>query len=149
MRSWIWICGILLLAAPGARAETPDQAAIRAALTGWMADFNVGRHDRVCDLFSPELRYDYRGFPERGYRELCELLHRSLSKQEKKFAYAVDIREILVFGDLAIVRLTWTLKVTDMAPAAAATTEEPGLDVFRRRPTEAGRSSATWAMRNS
>ncbi|HKF59999.1 MAG TPA: nuclear transport factor 2 family protein [Dongiaceae bacterium] len=133
MRSWIWICAILLLAAPGARAETPDQAAIRAALTGWMADFNAGRQDRVCDLFSPELRYDYRGFPERGYRELCELLHRSLSKQDRKFAYSVDIREILVFGDLAIVRLTWTLRVTDMAPAAAATTEEPGLDVFRRQ----------------
>ena len=133
MRNWIWICGILLLAAPGARAETPDQAAIRAALTGWMADFNAGRQDRVCDLFSPELRYDYRGFPERGYRELCDLLHRSLSKQDKKFAYAIDIREILVFGDLAIVRLTWTLTVTDATTGAAATTEEPGLDVFHRQ----------------
>ena len=133
MRSLIWICGILLLAAPGARAETPDQAAIRTALTGWMADFNAGRQDRVCDLFSPELRYDYRGFPERGYQELCDLLHRSLSKQDKKFAYAIDIREILVFGDLAIVRLTWTLRVTDAATGAATTTEEPGLDVFHRQ----------------
>src|SRR6516162_4053398 len=133
MRSLIWICGILLLAAPGARAETPDQAAIRTALTGWMADFNAGRQDRVCDLFSPELRYDYRGFPERGYKDICELLHRSLAKPDKKFAYAVDIKEILVFGDLAIVRLTWTLTVSDMSTAAPATTHEPGLDVFQRQ----------------
>jgi steroid delta-isomerase len=133
MRNWIWICGILLLAAPGARAETPDQAAIRAALTGWMADFNAGRQDRVCDLFSPELRYDYRGFPERGYKDICELLHRSLAKPDKKFAYAVDIKEILVFGDLAIVRLTWTLTVSDMSTATGATTQEPGLDVFQRQ----------------
>jgi hypothetical protein len=57
------LCGLLLLARP-ALAESADQAALRAALTGWMADFNAGRPAGICDLFSPALRYDYRGFPD-------------------------------------------------------------------------------------
>ena len=38
------------------------------------------------------------------------LLHRSLNDRTKKFTYFLDIKEIIVAGDLAIVRLVWTLK---------------------------------------
>ena len=70
---------------------------------------------------------------ERDYEALCSLLHRSLADPTKRLAYAHDIREIIVSGDLAIVRLTWTLTVT-MPGAAAVESKEPGLDVFRRQP---------------
>jgi ketosteroid isomerase-like protein len=118
-----------------ARAQSVDQAeqAIRAALTKWTNDFNARDASHICDLFAPDLVYDYRGFPERDYATLCGLLQRSLADQTRTFSYALAIREIIVSGDMAVVRLVWTLKVT---PAGGKSEEsrEPGLDMFRRQP---------------
>jgi ketosteroid isomerase-like protein len=127
---------LLCLAASG--PATPQgvgsaQAEIRAALTQWMADFNAANSDRVCGLFAPDLIAQYRGQPERDYNALCDLLKRSLNDRTKKFSYALDIKEIIVAGDLAIVRLTWTLTVRRNNAPGETTLEEPGIDVFRRQ----------------
>lgn len=121
----------------GAGAQMPAgeaETAIRGALAKWTADFNARDTVHICDLFAPDLIYDYRGFPERRYADLCALLHRSLADRTKQFTYAFDIKEIIVSGDMAIVRLVWTL--TTILPGAATLVEskEPGLDVFRRQP---------------
>lgn len=121
----------------GAAAQTPAneaETAIRGALVKWTADFNARDTARICDLFAPDLVYDYRGFPERKYADLCALLHRSLADRTKQFTYAFDIKEILVSGDMAIVRLVWTLKVTLPGATVPVESKEPGLDVFRRQP---------------
>jgi steroid delta-isomerase len=131
----VW-CGVLLAAIAGPASAQPADAetAIRAALAKWTSDFNARDASRICDLFSKDLRYDYRGFPERDYETLCGLLRRSLDDRTRQFAYALDIKEIIVSGDLAIVRLVWTLKVTVPGAANAVESKEPGLDVFRRQP---------------
>jgi uncharacterized protein (TIGR02246 family) len=117
-----------------AQTRDPVQDEIRAALMKWTADFNARNARDVCDLFAPDLRYDYRGFPERGYQDVCDLLQRSLSDPNKRFSYSADIKEIIVAGDLAVVRLTWTLKVKSNDAPQEISSEEPGLDVFRRQP---------------
>ncbi len=131
------LCGVVLALAvalpAAAQGDTPDQAAIRRALTQWMEDFNAGRADKVCALFAPDLIAQYRGQPERGYEQLCELLKRSLADRAKSYRYALAIKEILVEGDLAAVRLTWTLTVRGKDAADATAAEEPGLDIFRRQ----------------
>ena len=76
-----------------------------------MADFNAGNADKVCGLFAPDLIAQYRGQPERDYHGLCDLLNRSLNDRSKTYSYSLAIKEILVAGDLAVVRLTWTLTV--------------------------------------
>jgi ketosteroid isomerase-like protein len=115
-------------------AQSGDQAerTIRAALAKWTSDFNARDASHICDLFAPDLVYDYRGFPERDYPTLCGLLHRSLADPTRTFSYALDIKEIIVSGDMAVVRLVWTLKVTS-AGAKSEESREPGLDVFRRQ----------------
>jgi ketosteroid isomerase-like protein len=113
-------CGFLLIAAATAVSAQPAgeaEAAIRNALSRWTSDFNAGDGARICDLFAKDLLYDYRGFPERDYESLCSLLRRSLADRTKQFAYSLDIKEIIVAGDLAAVRLVWTLKMT--VPGAA------------------------------
>src|SRR6267154_1863173 len=90
---------------PLTQAANPDETAIRQALTDWTEHFN-GRHaDQVCHLFAPDLRYDYRGYPERGFDQICELLRRSLADSIKTYTYSLNIKEVLVSGNLAIVRL--------------------------------------------
>jgi ketosteroid isomerase-like protein len=116
-----------------ARPSDIDQTAIRAALATWMEDFNAGNVDGSCRLFSPDLHYDYRGSPERDYKDMCDGLRRALTDPTKRYAYSLAVKEVLVSGDLAIVRLTWTLMVTrpDAQPKVSL---EHGIDVFRRQP---------------
>jgi steroid delta-isomerase len=110
------------------------QDEIRAALRKWSADFNARNLDAVCDLFAPDLRYDYRGLPERGYEDICKLLKQSLGDLDTRYNYSPSIREIIVAGDLAVARVTWTLKVEHKGAPGEISSEEIGLDVFRKQP---------------
>jgi steroid delta-isomerase len=117
-----------------AQSADPAQDAIRTALLRWTADFNARKSAAICELFAPDLRYDYRGQPERGYREICDLLHRSLSDPAKHYNYSPEIKEVIVSGDIAVVRLVWTLRVSSEGKTDAVVSKETGLDVFRREP---------------
>ncbi len=120
------------LASPAAAQDA--QSEIRTALTQWMEDFNARRADKVCGLFAPDLVAQFRGQPERNYAGLCELLKRSLSDPERGYSYTLAIKEVIVFGDAAIVRLVWTLTVHRKdAPGGDITANEPGMDLFRRQ----------------
>jgi ketosteroid isomerase-like protein len=128
---------LVLLGGASALAQSQDQAEgeIRAALMKWTADFNARNVGEVCDLFAPNLRYDFQGFPERGYDDICKLLRTSLSDPGKRFTYLPPtIKEIIVSGDLAVVRLTWTLKIRSEGAPGEVTSQDIGLDVFRRQP---------------
>ena len=127
--------GLIALLGPAmAQSGAPAETAIREALVKWASDFNAGEAAEICGLFAPDLRYDYRGHPERGYDDICGLLQRSLSDRTKKYSYALRIKEIVVSGDLAVVRLVWTLKVSPAGAATEMVSEEPGMDIFRKQP---------------
>jgi uncharacterized protein (TIGR02246 family) len=96
-------------AAVATESTVEAEQAVRSALAAWNADFNAGNAERICDLFAPDVRYDYPGFPERGYDEICALLQGSLADRTRTFSYALDIREVIVSDDIAVVRLVWTL----------------------------------------
>lgn len=115
-----------------AAAEDEAQAKIKAALTAWTADFNARRSDTVCDLFEPGLIYDFRGLPEQHYDDICGRLKRVLGDHARTYAYSSDIKEILVFGDVAVVRLVWTLTIAGGAERETKSVE-PGMDFFRRQ----------------
>jgi ketosteroid isomerase-like protein len=127
---------LTLFAMAGAQASAGDEAEahIRAALMRWTAAFNARDTGAVCDLFSPELRYDFRGARERGYDDICELLGRSLTDPGTRYTYSPAIKEILVAGDLAVVRLVWTLRTRKEGASEDVATEETGMDVFRKQP---------------
>jgi uncharacterized protein (TIGR02246 family) len=133
-------CGLLLIAGglpAAAHAENAAQEAeeeIRAALGQWMADFNAGNSGDVCSLFAPDVVADLQGKPERGYDAVCEVLLRSLNDPTKTYTYSLAIKEILVSGDLAVVRPVWTLKVANKDGSGDITSVEHGMDVFRRQP---------------
>jgi len=125
----------LMVAAPAiyAQSSSAAEAEIRQALESWTATFNSGDSGKVCDLFASDLIANYQGQPERNYEGVCKLLRSSLQNTERKFQYSLQMNEILVFGDIAIVRLVWTLRVEQKNPPLTKVAVEPGLDVFRRQ----------------
>lgn len=125
------------LAGGGAAA---DAAAIRAALEAWTEDFNERRSDRVCDLFAPDLRSNYRGQPENDFGRLCEGLHAALTDPERRYRYRLELEEVLVSGDMGIARLVWHLTITDGSGRTVESSDR-GLDVFLRQPDGAWRIS--------
>jgi steroid delta-isomerase len=130
----ILVLGCWALAASPAIADATAEKAIRDALTRWTAAFNARDASRICDLFAPDLRYDFRGTPERDYAAMCSALQRALGDRSKTLTYSFDVKEIIVSGDMAIVRLVWTSKLSRPDSGQVIETKEPGLDVFRRQP---------------
>jgi steroid delta-isomerase len=126
-----------LLALPVVAVSDPAsehaEQQIRRALADWQHTFNAGDTGSVCNLFAPDLRYDYRGFPERGFADICGLLSASLADRSRKYTYDLLIKEVIVSGDFAAVRLVWTLTVKRQGQSVDTVTAEPGLDLFRRQ----------------
>ena len=99
----------------------------------WTAAFNAKDPTGVCDLFAPDLVYS---IPEvvHGTRDmLCANLAKMLARSDIQLRYDnPNVHEIVVAGDIAVVRLTWTL-TTEVNGAKDTTTEE-GMDIFQRQP---------------
>jgi steroid delta-isomerase len=132
-KSLLFACAFASLAIPAAIAQpVSDEATIRAALTQWRDDFNAGRAEKICDIFAPVLQADNKGGGERDFDAQCKLLHNVLADPARGFIYAVDIKDIFAAGDMAAVRLVWTLTTRVKATGELATSEEQGLDVFGR-----------------
>lgn len=121
-----------LPAAAQSSAQSSGEAEIRNAFAQWTDDFNARRADKICDLFARNLISNYRGVPERGYDRQCKILNEALSAADRRYHYALVIKEILVFGEIAIARIVWTLTIRETATGQETKVIEPGLDVFRR-----------------
>jgi uncharacterized protein (TIGR02246 family) len=133
---------MLALVRAASAEPTPGAAeqAIGKALTEWRLAFNAGDTGAVCNLFAPELRYEFRGFPERGFDDICLMLRGTLADPARKYSYDLTIKEIIVSGDLAAVRLVWTLTVKRPGQMGGTASYEPGLDLFRRQ------ADGTWKI---
>lgn len=130
---WLLSCLVFTVFPAGAQPSAPQQE-IREALESWRDAFNARDANRVCDLFAPDLIAAFQGQPERNYTSLCALLRQSLRDPERSFNYALDIKEIAVSGDLAVVRLIWTLQIKARERADMHRGEERGIDIFRIQP---------------
>ncbi len=131
---------VLSAVGPAPVSASQEHDEIRAALEQWTTDFNAGRADRVCALFAPDLIASYQGQPESDFDTLCARLRQSLSDPTVAYRYDLAIQEILVSGDLAVVRLVWTLTVRRNGGSAEERIVEPGMDVFRRE------AEGTWRI---
>ena len=131
-RSALVVALLVGLAGPALADQEADRAAIAARLERWASAFNARDAVGACALYAADLVATVRGQPERGRDAVCARIAAALADRTHTLRYAPDVREILVSGDLAVVRLVWTLTVA-RGPTPAVH-EEPGLDVFRRDP---------------
>ena len=133
VRSALSVALVVLFDAP-ASADSPDAAQneICSALEKWRSAFNDRDERQVCDLFAPDLIANYQGQPERNYTSLCQLLQTSLADRERTYHYSLNINEVLVYGDLAVVRFIWTLEI-EKDGASKEIIAEPAVDIFRHQ----------------
>lgn len=132
MRIALLVLAVIIAALSPASAQNAESE-IRARFAQWTQDFNAASADKVCELFAKDLVSNYRGVPERGFERQCRILTDALTDKERKFNYALEIKEILPFGDIAIARVVWTLTIKK-SDGAELKIVEPGLDVFRKEP---------------
>jgi uncharacterized protein (TIGR02246 family) len=129
-------CAIVLLACsvPALALGREDGAAvIRAELDAWTQAYNARQTDKLCGLFSEDLRYKFGEIRERGYSDICTALHSMLSDTTHHSHYTLDLREILVYGDIAVVRLIWTLDESKEGSSTTVRSLEPGMDIFQHQ----------------
>lgn len=118
------------LAPTSASADDGEvKATIAARLMDWAEAFNSRDASRACDLFSTDLISTMRGRPDEGRQAVCRRIATALANRKFSMRYAPEIKEIIVSGDLAVVRLVW--RVTTRRGATSTISTEPGLDVFR------------------
>jgi steroid delta-isomerase len=123
----------------GARGDSDaDKAAIAKRLQDWASAFNARDTRRVCDLFSPDLISTVPDSQDAGKDVVCDRLRKLLTAGGPQLCYSPDIQEIIVSGDLAVVRLIWTL--TARHDGETEISKESGLDIFRRQP------DGTWTI---
>ena len=125
----------LLLLAPAAGRAVAESAedAIRTTFAQWTKDFNARQRRR---RLPPVLAGAALRFSRLSGARLQRRVHVAAplaGRQSKRYVYALDIREIIVSGDLAVVRLAWTLTVT-LPNGQIVTSVEPGMDVLRKSP---------------
>ena len=142
--AWSVVLVCCFLAVPPSSADPTAEAEIRKPLEDWSAHFNAGNKGAACALFAPDLVASYPGVADWNYGAMCRRLAAAIDDPERRFRYdPPQIKEIEVSGDLAVVRLVWTLRVTGRDSPQELIVKEDGLDVFRRQP------DGTWRIRIS
>jgi len=115
-----------------------DKAAISLRLHAWADAFNARDAARICDLYSPDLIASVPGAPDASRDMVCKHLANALANPELDLYYSPEIHEIILSGDLAVVRLTWSLTVG--RNTGQLSSQETGMDVFRRQ------ADGTWSI---
>jgi ketosteroid isomerase-like protein len=123
--------------APWSAAADPASE-IRARLATWTEDFNAGRWNNLCDLFAKDLIANYPGTAQRSYDSQCNDLLK-LANSDKTYHYDLEIQEVIVSGNLAVVRLNWYLTVTQQGTSLEIKATDIGMDIFHREPDGAWR----------
>lgn len=124
---------LLAVALPALADPAADEAAVRQRLADWTAAFNARDAAGACDLFAPDLAYALPGLPDGTHEGMCANLAKVLARDDLRLHYEPPaIHDVMVSGDLAVVRLTWTLVAE--TGGEIETTSDEGLDVFRRQP---------------
>jgi steroid delta-isomerase len=141
MRSVRSVALAALLAAPAAlhaqshappRAPDADAQAIRAKILTGARGFMIGNPDTVLAHYARDIVLSYPGIPDMDYATLARSygeLRRRPAGERAETTPTFD--EVLVSGDMAIVRVRWTTTITD-STGRANTRRLRDLQVWRR-----------------
>jgi steroid delta-isomerase len=118
--------------APASSSAARDEAEIRHALADWVTAFNGGDYARAATVWAPDLIGWYPGAPDDTYADEQAAATRPREQGAPRVEYALAIDEVMVSGDLAVVRDTWT-EVVRRKDAPARSRTFRSFEVWRRQ----------------
>ena len=127
-----------LAALPAAAAAQPatDEAAIRSAIEAGARACEAGQPDAVMASYAPDIVLSYPGAPDENYASLLASYHRLCPGSGGAEGTVETTRgafeEVLVSGDLAIVRVIWSTHLRGMPDGAVRRLRD--MQVWRRTP---------------
>jgi ketosteroid isomerase-like protein len=147
MRYRLVACLLIAISTLGAQAnaqEAPsanekDVATLRSAILRSAESFNKGDADAIMSQYARDIVLSYPGLPDLGYDTLVENYREMVKRPPGVTVHtSPTIEEILVSGDLALIRLMWTTTTTEASPPRQASRRMKDFQVWRRE------SDGTW-----
>jgi ketosteroid isomerase-like protein len=135
---------------PSPQSNNPNQTdpaarnSIIQNLNKWSDDFNAKNLDAICSLFAPDLVATFPGAKDRDFKGMCDSLKAAVEGNVGYHYEKPEIEQVIVQGNLAVVRLIWTLKITSDT-SEERTVKERGLDVFKRQPNGSWKIAISYA----
>ena len=127
-----------LLLVSSSRADTPlsetssqVEATIRGKLAEWEKAYNAGDRKKTFEIWAPDLVGWYPGIPDVTYAQEKASLDRPAPSGPRSTLH-VQVVEVLVSADLAVVRDVWT--ETPPPGGSGPATTIPSFEVWRRQP---------------
>lgn len=122
-----------------ARGHAADSAAIRAAIERGARGFERAQPDSILAHYARDIILSYPGIPNQDYATLVRGYGQLRNRPATESATTTPtFDEILIAGDLAVVRLRWTTTIRSAATATTAAAENTrylrDLQVWRREP---------------
>jgi steroid delta-isomerase len=112
-------------------AESVAESTIRAKLAAWEQAYNAGDRKKTFEIWAPDLVGWYPGIPDITWEQERAALDRPAPATPQSRLH-VQVVEVIVSGDLAVVRDVWT--ETPPEGSSAAATRIPSFEVWRRQP---------------
>jgi ketosteroid isomerase-like protein len=116
-----------------AHGPAEDVEALRALVTRSGDAFNAKDPDAIIALYSRDVLLTYPGIPDSDYQTL-DREYREMTNLPAGVTVTTvpDIEEIIVSGDMGIVRVTWNTTTVQAQPAQRTTRQLRDLQVWRR-----------------
>lgn len=146
-----WTAGLLvattlaLTAIPGSAQQAKTEAAssstqekdiatLRSLAIKSGESFNAKDPDGIMSLYAPDVLISYPGIPDMGYEDFAKA-YAGLRNPTPGVTVKTSptIEEVLVSGDLGVIRIIWNTTTTETNPPREHTRQMKDLQVWRRQ----------------
>lgn len=136
MTKLVLVCLFLFIVPKTQAQQARDSVAvaqtIRAALADWVQAANRGDWKAAARVWAPDLIGWYPGQPDDTYAKEMESAARPRTGRPRT-RYEVDVAEVMVSGNLAVVRDIWRFTTTQPDTADSAVSVVRSYEVWKRQ----------------
>jgi ketosteroid isomerase-like protein len=132
MYKWIIAVCVTILTTSTAMAaeESGDYRLFAQVFSSWTDAFNHKDLAGSCNLFAKNMVANYQGMPPKSYTSICDGF-KKIFNESRDYKYNFKLHQVYKSNDLAALRITWYLTVSENGKLISTTTDE-GLDVFQQ-----------------
>jgi len=97
----------------------------------WTDAFNNKDLKQTCALFANSVIANYQGVPPKNYGTICGGFNKVFQQKKRKYHYQFKLHHVYVRQNIAIARITWTLKIYKNGKVISKVQDE-GIDVLQK-----------------